>query len=190
MKGMLRAEILGDDVRQKFKIARNIFNDAVPGARLGDKEFSTPSSTWCAEITGFDTKYKYQRRFVRGKKDYSTANGNGSRGIYYEWIMDSGHIYEVKEQTSWSKTIRYFCTVSENGNVIKLSKGEVDNMLKKLDELKKMTDKALLDYAASLNDDGDESFNTSDAIMDILEDRHGEKEADRIWSNRFGDNDA
>lgn len=131
MKGMLRAEIFGDDVRQKFKIARSIFNDAAPGAHLGDKGFKIPSSTWCAEITGFDCKYKYRRNFVRGKKDYTTANSNGSRGMYYEWIMDSGHIYEVKEQVSWSRTIRYFCTVSESGDIVKLDESEVIKWLKR-----------------------------------------------------------
>lgn len=190
MKGFLRAEIFGDDFQQKLKIVRAAFNDALPGAHLGDQEFRVPSSTWCAEILGTDPKYRYKRKFIRGKKDYSIANGKGSRGLYYEWILESGHIYEVKEQLSWSRTARYFCTVDNDGNVVNLSEEDASKMFKKIDDLNKMTDNALLDYVASLKDNSDSSINESDAVMDILKERHGKGEADRMWSERFGGPDA
>lgn len=203
VKGYIRAEIFGDDVRQKFKLAHNIFNDAAPGAGIGDKEFGIPSNTWCAEITGLDSKYKYQRCFLHGKKDYTHANGKGSRGMYYEWVLESGHIYEVKEQTSWSHCERFFCTVSDEGNIINLSEGELIKMLKK--PVGEMTDDELLNLVDCPEEDIQKHVSEratgipasrmnapemADIILWELERRHGEGEAEAIWNNRFGDNDA
>ena len=88
------------------------------------------SSSWVAEIFDFDTKYRYKRKFLPAKKDYRHANKNASEGVLAEYILESGHIYEVKHSITKYKTERYFCTVSDNGDVIKLTEKEVIDWLK------------------------------------------------------------
>ena len=40
---------------------------------IGDDNPFMPKRAWCAEITGFDSKYGLKRKFLRGQKDYSEA---------------------------------------------------------------------------------------------------------------------
>lgn len=129
MKAFLELELFGEDIRQLNKLCTNIANEALPG--LGDMVFGgMPSSGWVAEIIGFDKKYKYQRYFLKAKKDYSRGNSRGSRGIYAEYILESGRIYQVKEQTSWKNSEKYFCIVTEDGEIIKIDESEVIKCLK------------------------------------------------------------
>jgi len=91
-----------------------------------DDLFDMPYPCWVAEIKGFGKKYHYDREFVPGKNDYSKANSKGTRGIFCWYVLESGHVYEVKEPTSWSRIERYFCRVSDEGEIIKISEGEVE----------------------------------------------------------------
>jgi len=90
----------------------------------------TQSMPWVCEITGIDPQYKYKRVFVRGKKDYSSANSIGSRGIYRYFMLEENHVYEAFERTSWKSSRRYFCR-AEQGDVIKMSEEEVLEWLKR-----------------------------------------------------------
>lgn len=128
MKALLRLEIIGDDTNRLMKFYKNIFNDCIPG--LGDFVIGkTPPSCWVAKIIGFDDKYKYSRCFLKSKKDYTHANSKGSRGVYAEYILESGVIYEVYEKVSHKRAVRYFCTVSDAGDIIQLSEKEVIDWL-------------------------------------------------------------
>jgi len=93
-----------------------------------------PSSSWVAEITGLDEKYKYKRKFLPAKKDYRDANKNASEGVTAEYILASGHIYEVKHSITRYQAERYFCTVSDNGEILKLTEQEVIDWLKNISE--------------------------------------------------------
>jgi hypothetical protein len=128
MKAILRIELIGDNIRQELKLWTNIGNMAIPG--LGTMTFgSYPRSGWVAEITGFDPKYKYARSFLKFKKDYSRANSKGSRGIFAEYILEEGKIYDVKQQVSWKRIERYFCKV-DNWQIIRIDETEVKEWLK------------------------------------------------------------
>lgn len=123
MKGILILELFGEDTRQLCKIYRGIFE--VGGGDFGrmyfDKHIGTPPrSSWVAEITGPDEKYGLARDFLRCKMDYSQANSKGSRGIFAEYILSQGKVYEVKSQESRGRSVRYFCTVGPEGDIIKL----------------------------------------------------------------------
>ena len=122
MKAALQLELFGEDTRQLFKLYRGIFqmfdhqqtfDDFVGGV--------PPRSSWVAEITGPDETYGLRREFLRPKLDYSRANAQGSRGIFAEYILESGRIYEVLSRVSWSRDERHFCTVSDDGDVVELS---------------------------------------------------------------------
>lgn len=123
MKGILVLELFGEDTRQLYKIYRGMFE--VGGGDFGKAYFDAhigtpPRSSWVAEIAGPDEKYGLSRVFLRGKIDYSKANGKGSRGIFAEYILSPGKIYEVKSQETWGRARRYFCTVEDDGEIVEL----------------------------------------------------------------------
>ena len=120
MKAILSLETFGDDLRQEMKLFRKVFALYGETDAFDQTIGVPPASSWAAEIVGPDPKYRLARRFLRGNVDYSHANGNGSRGVRKEFILESGHIYEVRSQETWSHFSRYFCTVSEDGEVIKI----------------------------------------------------------------------
>lgn len=133
MKAYLEIELFGEDARQMMRLWEAIGNMAFPG--LGTATFGgMPPSGWVAEITGFDQKYKYARKFLKRKLDYSRANSKGSRGVYAEYILESGKIYDVKQQISWKRVHRYFCTVNQDGDIVILTESEVVEWLKSRSE--------------------------------------------------------
>lgn len=138
MKAILRLELFGDNAVKYNQGLKNMLNEISPG--IDDKHglgnvmlggMCKPSS-WVAEITGINPKHGLAREFLSAKRDYSSANSIGSRGIIAEYILTSGMIYEVKEQTSWSNTRRYFCTADQEGNIVELNGDEIKECLIKM----------------------------------------------------------
>lgn len=128
MLAMLEVELFGEDTRQLYGIYSSILDGAVPGLGKQAIGYMKPSS-WVAEITGPDLKYKYARTFLKCKKEYSRSNSKGSRGVFAEYLLESGKVYEVKSQISWKNSDRYFCTVDNDGNIIHLSEDKIKSML-------------------------------------------------------------
>jgi hypothetical protein len=125
MKIILELELRGDDVRQLARMYKYLGNEVAPD--LGNSIFNIPPAAWVAEIIGTDPKYKFNRQFLRFKKDYSRANSVGSRGVYANYILESGKVYEIKDHKD-----RYYCTVTDNGNIVRLSEDEVKECLKSI----------------------------------------------------------
>lgn len=124
MRAQIRIEAIGDNVHQELRLWTNIANMCCPG--IGDLTFGkSPFNYWVAKITGKDEKYKYAREFIRGKKDYTHANSKGSRGIFLYFLIESGFVYEVKGSKK-----RYFCKVSEDGEIIELTGDDVDEWIR------------------------------------------------------------
>lgn len=124
MKAYLEIELIGDNMVQTFRSLCKFTNGLAPG--LGSATFGDyPPSGWVAEITGFDARYRYQRKFLGYKKDYSRANSKGSRYVYAEYILESDKIYEVKDDRR-----RYFCKVNCMGDIEKLEEEEVQEWLR------------------------------------------------------------
>ena len=124
MIAYLEIELIGDNIVQTCKFFKNLTNHLVPG--LGTVTFGGEGpSGWVAEITGSDPKYKYVRKFLRYKKDYSRSNSKGSRGVYAEYILETGKIYDVKNNKR-----RYFCKVDDDGDIIQIDESEVKEWIK------------------------------------------------------------
>lgn len=87
------------------------------------------NKSWVAEITGKDAKYGLKREFLDGVRDYSRANSVKSRGVYTEFELEEGKIYEISERCSWKRTERYFVKI-ENGKKVEIKKDEVMNEVK------------------------------------------------------------
>ena len=130
MLAAIELELIGDDARVECNGYRSIMNAAVPGS--GDLLGGIPPSGWIAEIIGFHTKYKYDRVFLKGKKDYSRSNSKGSRGVYASYLLESGKLYDVKSKISWKRSERYYCRVEENGDIKRISEEELIECLRNL----------------------------------------------------------
>ncbi len=127
MKNVLNLELFGEDVRSEFKIYRDIFG-LYDAERVFDTFIGTPPrSSWVAEIMGPDEKYQFNRRFLHAKLDYRKSNSKGSRGVFAEFVLESGHYYDVRSQISWGRSERYFCTVLDTGEIVRVPEEEICN---------------------------------------------------------------
>ena len=97
------------------------------GIEIIDTTFDQdPPRFWVAKITGYYGTENFKREFLYGKRDYSKSNSKGTRGIYIWYILESGCYYEVSSPRSWSRIERYFCKVSEEGEITNVDRKEVD----------------------------------------------------------------
>lgn len=121
---ILKLECIGDDTVQMFRMWNRI-GEQVQTATGVDNPFrgGGPPSPWVAEITGHDPKYTYARKFLRGRKDYSEANGVGSRGVHLYFELEESCLYQVYEKISWGSSRRYFARVV-SGQLIEMSDDE------------------------------------------------------------------
>lgn len=77
--------------------------------------YGRPHRPWVADVTDGD------RRFLRGHKDYSEANGTGSRGVYVYYHLEPGRVYEVNELLDRTTARRYLARV-ENGHIVEVGR--------------------------------------------------------------------
>jgi hypothetical protein len=89
---------------------------------------------WACEITGRNIRGSLIRRFISPKWDYRGCNSNGSRGIFLWFIAESGKLYEVKHRTSWRGSDRYYCTVNDSGDLIRLEREVAEEWIKGLSD--------------------------------------------------------
>ena len=129
MRYILKLEAVGDNhtaykrhfnktVRTTGQAPRNANLHLEMAQKLGK------TRSWVARITGLNNQYGFERDFIKGQKDYSTANGTGSRGIYLYYFLEPG-FYEISDRRSWSNTKRYFARVVNETTIIELSREEV-----------------------------------------------------------------
>jgi hypothetical protein len=130
MKASLKIEAIGDNTYQYMKLWTGILNSGMPG--LGDllAGDAPKSACWVAQIVGFDPKYKYARQFVKGKKDYAHSNSKGSRGVFIHYLLESGYVYEVLSPATWKRNDRYFCAVTDDGEIQRIDKEFVNQWIK------------------------------------------------------------
>jgi hypothetical protein len=127
MKAILRIEAINHEVNREIDMVAGLFYACGLSSVYGEKP---KKKYWAAKIVGIDPKYKFSREFLNPKKDYSKSNSKGSRGIYYTYLLDSKNIYDVSEPVSWKNVDRYFCKVSKEGDIIKITEDEVKQWLK------------------------------------------------------------
>lgn len=130
MRFVLKIEAIGDNYRARAR--RLLKGQPAPSTamaqtlRLGSR-LLTP---WVARLTGLDSQNRIQREFLRGQKDWSGANGSGSRGIWLYYFLEPG-LYEINERTSWHKSHRYFARVVDHQRIDEISREEVIRCLTK-----------------------------------------------------------
>lgn len=96
-----------------------------PGTRFGTGHSRKP---WVSELVGWSGRW--ERRFVNGKYDCAKANSKNSRGVALWFVLESGRVYEVRRHISWTHEERYFCAVSDEGDLVRMTRGEVEQWAK------------------------------------------------------------
>jgi len=119
MKASLGLEFIGANTADSVREFRR--GGITPNPKDLGRNHKRP---WVAEITGC-SRGVLTRQFVRGQRDYSQANGTGSRGIWLFFILEYGRVYEIFERLSWTSCAQYFCTVDPFGEIHKLTREEV-----------------------------------------------------------------
>lgn len=60
------------------------------------------------------------KTFLRGQRDYSDANGVGSRGVCTYYILTEGYVYEVHQHLTWKRSRTYWCRI-ENSDITEMT---------------------------------------------------------------------
>jgi hypothetical protein len=76
--------------------------------------------SWCAELTPAG------KCFLRGRIDTQPDSGP-ALDVFY--LLESGHVYEVQAPVSGYEEHHYFCRVSEEGDVVRISEQEARRWL-------------------------------------------------------------
>lgn len=97
----LRIECIGDDEPRG--------EDKIQAIIKGRLRRSAPPR-WVDEIVDLQSA---NRKRLRPQKDYSRANGLGSRGVMALYLLAPGRLYEVCSPESWKRVDRYHCRVEE-----------------------------------------------------------------------------
>lgn len=111
--------------------------DVVPDARphpVGfmarwSKEKIGSGQPWLAEVTGRCPDFGYRREFVPADRDYAKANSKGTRGVWFWWTLRVNRVYEAGYPLSHSKDARVFLRATPDGDVVEISKEEVESWL-------------------------------------------------------------
>jgi hypothetical protein len=61
---------------------------------------------------------------MKPNRDYSKANGVGSRGVYDYYVLKPGNIYEIIEVLSWKRSRRYYAFILPDSSVKEMDYGE------------------------------------------------------------------
>lgn len=126
MIATLRLEWIGHDSRRLVKAPFSYLLRQVQRAprERRSRLLDPKCRPWVARIEGRDRRHGLARSFLDGRTDYRDANGHGSRGVFLTYVLYEGHVYEVHELQSWTRTRRYFCRV-ERGKIVEMAPAEV-----------------------------------------------------------------
>ena len=130
MKATIKLEYIGEAQDARLSMYGKMIDQVSDG--LGKKVIGNTRlrQPWVAEITGNDQKFGFKREFLKGNWQRKRSNGNGSRGTEIWFMLESGKLYEVKSPVSWRSVDRYFCTVTDDGDIDKLTETEAKKWLK------------------------------------------------------------
>jgi len=121
MKAALSFELIGDGVKDQYRFYHRLY----PGmghfaAGIGKYPY------WVKEVITTSEK-----NLLSGRKDYTNATRSGLRRVYINYILESGHIYEVKKQVSWKRSMICYIIVTDDGDIIEIQEDEVDKWIQK-----------------------------------------------------------
>lgn len=133
---ILKLECFHDDIAARQRALRAV--DRATRNRVNSRHVVTEmrltalgdARTWVAEVVGITAAGRIERKFVDGLKDYSDANGVGSRGVYKYYVLREGPLYEIVDRPGYGKPQRRrYCYVI-CGKIVSISIDEALRCLK------------------------------------------------------------
>lgn len=80
--------------------------------------YVVPDRPWVARRTGLPGRAA--REFLRPRRDYADATGNGAASVWLVYELREGEEYEVHEVLDWNRTRRYRAR-AEAGRVVEVA---------------------------------------------------------------------
>jgi hypothetical protein len=80
---------------------------------------------WLQELVGLDEVGGFRSVAVRERRDYRESNSAGTRGTWWWWTLDAGHIYETSYRSTWTQWHHRYITVTADGQVQDMTEEEV-----------------------------------------------------------------
>lgn len=122
-------EAIGDDrsayLRSWAKSSKPFTKREILAYQLGGPHLRP----WVARIEGMNEEGNLQRSFIAAQKDWSGANGTGSRGIWLYYFLEPG-LYEINHRLKWKRADRYFAWIVDADTLCKLTRTEAIEWLK------------------------------------------------------------
>jgi hypothetical protein len=113
MKASLSIEAIGHNAIQILKHLGGMCRPTgLSGVLFGSPSDYERWGVW--EITAQGGEIKQH-----GRADYRGTNSAGSRGVRIWYEIESGKRYRVRAPRSWKRTDEYFCTVSDDGEIVR-----------------------------------------------------------------------
>ncbi len=107
-------------MKRFFELER-IGDDAFTAAKFAGGHYNLKMSRWGMAIPHLEpfvcrpnSSGEYSIRLPY-RRDYSRANGVGSRGVFAVYELESPGFYKVHERVSWGRCDDYFICVDERG---------------------------------------------------------------------------
>lgn len=132
MKASIALEYVGEAQDAKVAFYSRICDSVSEGLGKVVVGRSNTRKPWVAKLTGLHPTFGFERSFLNANWQRKRANASHSRGVELWFVLESCSIYEVSAFISWAKQDRYFCTVNEQGETVRLTKEEVKAWLKKV----------------------------------------------------------
>ncbi|MBF6592642.1 MAG: hypothetical protein IVW57_19200 [Ktedonobacterales bacterium] len=126
-RAMLRLEFIGENYAAADELSQRKLAAQGVDKRTRDMLSMGVARPWVARLTGIDARFGFAREFQHGQKDYSQANGVGSRGVYLCYALTDG-VYEVHDRVTWQRSRRYFVRVA-GSTVTEIDREEVARCL-------------------------------------------------------------
>ena len=87
--------------------------------QMGETPIRRP---WVAEVIAHGGIVTGRNFLQPATADYDKANAIGSRGVEMVYRLVSGVIYEIRHFDSWRSERRFFATVDNRGELVKLER--------------------------------------------------------------------
>jgi hypothetical protein len=123
MKALLRLEAIGEGYREEYRRT---------GRARGAAALRTVALDRKPEVAEVSQSRPGERRLTRLRpdRDYARASSTANRGLYWLFVIESGHLYQVRELVTWNHERTYFCTVSAQGEIVEVPEGQIDAVLR------------------------------------------------------------
>ena len=79
----------------------------------------------CSKIVAVEEGGRLVTQKMNSHRDYSNANGVGTRGVYDFYTLYPGNAYEIVAPQSWKRSDHYYLFITNEGEKVRMTYEEV-----------------------------------------------------------------